>query len=1323
MPTIVKSCEETTLTRSTPPGGVTWYWQSSSGGTSTSNSSASIIRTSGTVYYLRARNNSSGCWSAARTINYTINQKQTWYADFDGDGFGDLSDMKESCTPPDNYVKEAGDNCPDVWGEVNGCLDEDYKLIVFSNENYIYTRSYQKGMTSPGGIKKNEDVLESVVYYDGLGRPKQEVSVRQSPRMQDVVHHIGYDGFGRKDKEYLPFVLGRKGNYGTFRNGNIADSTGGYYQSHYAPDFLGMDISEVNAYSQKEFEASPLNRVKKQAAPGKAWKLSSGHEIEFDYGTNTATEVRRYEVDLTVFESNTAITYIPSLVLNTDIDNGDYKAGKLYKTITYDENHSGTGKDYSTEEFKDKQGRVVLKRTYNNAQRHDTYYVYDAYGNLTYVLPPKAEAHSAKPNATKLKELCYQYVYDGRNRLVEKKIPGKAWEYIVYNKLDQPVLTQDSLLRFDDKWLFTKYDAFGRVAYTGVKKYSNGRKALQHAANNKTFTQYEIQEPTATEYAEVPVFYSNKAIPKTMDELHTINYYDTYVGTAGLSVPATIYGKPRATNTKGLATVSKVRVLGTDHWITSITGYDNKGRVIYTASKNPYLNTTDIVEYKLDFTGKVLESKTTHTKGSNEPIVTIDKFEYDHAGRLIRQLQCINGDCGGSTSGEDLVLNSAVTGTTDKVAGKSIRLTPGFHIKATSSVSFSASISPSGELIAENIYDDLGQLKEKKVGNTPGKPLQTVKYTYNVRGWLKEINDVDNLGNSLFGFQINYNTSRSGAVSPLYNGNIAETYWKTKNDNTLRRYAYTYDALNRITSGLFNNAGSTAKNHYTVKDIAYDKNGNITDLTRAGWQNSDSYTDMDVLDYRYNSTNRLSRVIDTGNKSYGFKDGTNTNNDYTYDANGNLTSDANKGITGIAYNHLNLPTKVTVNNPEHTGNIEYIYGADGVKLKKVAVDNGKTTSIEYANGYIYENGSLAFFSHPEGYVTKENNTFKYMYQYKDHLGNIRLSYANMGTTSAPQLEVIEENNYYPFGLKHRGYNPQTSPLGNSVAQRWKFNGIELEESLGLNLYEMEFRNYDATIGRFMNVDPLAEERISLTPYNFTQNNPVLRIDPLGLLDTYGLEKDGNVVWLDATTYYDENGNEVDRLYAIDDDKNIVESSTDQEYATAKVDEESGKSFLSELASDNTGVDYGVTQSISDAFDVFKFAADNSDVEWSVQGYQLDNDAHSYAVLTSHAENYAGNGYHLGLFGGYEIENLLFDIHSHPKTKGASGYKSKGFPFTGDKNRQYNHKEELDKKGLPLPLYYIYHKPSRNMYRYTPTYGDRFIKNIKKSSDFYTGKYK
>ncbi|SNZ01914.1 hypothetical protein [Flagellimonas pacifica] len=143
-----------------------------------------------------------------------------------------------------------------------------------------------------------------------------------------------------------------------------------------------------------------------------------------------------------------------------------------------------------------------------------------------------------------------------------------------------------------------------------------------------------------------------------------------------------------------------------------------------------------------------------------------------------------------------------------------------------------------------------------------------------------------------------------------------------------------------------------------------------------------------------------------------------TAKEYGYDANGNMTSDRNKGILDIDYNHLNLPTKVAMGG----GTISYIYDAMGTKLKKKVGATGPIT--EYAGNFIYENGNLQFFNHPEGYAASDGNGgYYYVYQYKDHLGNVRLSYMDDNGT----LEIVEENNYYPFGLERIGYNNSIIP--------------------------------------------------------------------------------------------------------------------------------------------------------------------------------------------------------------------------------------------------------------------------------------------------------
>ncbi|MCK5676953.1 MAG: hypothetical protein KAH72_00550 [Flavobacteriaceae bacterium] len=216
----------------------------------------------------------------------------------------------------------------------------------------------------------------------------------------------------------------------------------------------------------------------------------------------------------------------------------------------------------------------------------------------------------------------------------------------------------------------------------------------------------------------------------------------------------------------------------------------------------------------------------------------------------------------------------------------------------------------------------------------------------------------------------------------------------------------------------------------------------------------------------------------------------------------------------ISYNYLNLPAQITFSN----GNIQYIYDAAGVKLKKIVTENSNITIKDYAGNYVYENDQLQFFNHAEGYTTPDGSGgFDYVYQYLDHLGNVRISYSDSdGNGSVSAFEIIEESNYYPFGLKHEGYNSNISSNGNSVAQKFKYNGIELEESLGLNLYEMDVRSYDPAIGRFTSMDPVIHYEFST--YNAFDNNPIVFADPSGANADWipEVDKQGNISYVAET---------------------------------------------------------------------------------------------------------------------------------------------------------------------------------------------------------------
>src|SRR5690606_8258149 len=201
-----------------------------------------------------------------------------------------------------------------------------------------------------------------------------------------------------------------------------------------------------------------------------------------------------------------------------------------------------------------------------------------------------------------------------------------------------------------------------------------------------------------------------------------------------------------------------------------------------------------------------------------------------------------------------------------------------------------------------------------------------------------------------------------------------------------------------------------------------------------------------------------------------------------------MTSDANKGITVIGYNHLNLPDEIVTGS----GTISYVYDALGTKLQKSVSGEGSVT--QYAGNFVYAGSTtvqtLQHFGHPEGYVTPDGmGGYDHVYQYRDHLGNVRLSYsdADLNGSINPSTEILQERNFYPFGLEHRGYNNVVNGTENNYKT---YQGQEINKELGLNWISFKYRNYDPAIGRFMSVDPLTEEYTDWSPYVFSGNRVI-----------------------------------------------------------------------------------------------------------------------------------------------------------------------------------------------------------------------------------------
>jgi len=637
--------------------------------------------------------------------------------------------------------------------------------------------------------------------------------------------------------------------------------------------------------------------------------------------------------------------------------------------------------------------------------------------------------------------------------LIEKKIPGKEKEYFVYDNNDRPVLTQDPNLRSKNLWMFSKFDDFGRVIYTGTYNSSSSQSALQtqldnySTGNNKSNSENRIS--TTNTIGGIALNYDNLAFPNTgINQILTVNYYDDYnfTDTNKPTTPLNVLNQQVTTRTKGLLTSSWVKTLNENTWTKSYSYYDEKANPIKIYTKN-YLGGYTSTESLLDFRGNVDKTVTIHKRLSSSTAITItDNYSYDNTKRLIKQTQKIN--------------NQLI------------------------------------ETIAKNTYDDLGQLIIKEVGGKTNA-LQIVNYDYNIQGSLTQINDINTSlngtgENDLFAFKINFLTNEGTASSnPNYNGNISQTIWKNRHTNQKEAYTYSYDKLNRLNDAGYRkgNALNTGSGNFELHNITFDKNGNIKTLQRKSETNA--MIDNLSYDYTYNAIdkgNQLQLIIDTSVNTTGFTDGHTSGLDYQYDDNGNLTKDLNKNITNIEYNIIDLPKKVTFSNG---ATIEMIYNAAGQKLKKIYKVSGNTTNTYYINGFQYQESQLQFFAQSEGYVYKDGANYKYSYLFSDHLGNNRLSYTDTnGDDFISSTEILTATNYYPMGMVHSG--EFVSGIGSNF--NYKFQSKELQQESGLQMYDFGSRMYDATTGRWFAIDPQSQFG---SPYLAMGNNYINFVDPDG----------------------------------------------------------------------------------------------------------------------------------------------------------------------------------------------------------------------------------
>ena len=911
--------------------------------------------------------------------------------------------------------------------------------------------------------------IDRVQFFDGNGREETEL-IRDFWQSGALATLQTYDTLGHADRKWLPVPV--SGNSYVTPSQIMAQGISRY--------------SNSRPYTESTYLPFPSDSITAVYGPGSQW---AGKGVTDSTFVNTAT----------VGWLNCARFNIGSD--GSLVHQGLVTTGMLLVNKTTDED------GHTQLLFSDAEGKTILSRALLGDTLVDTYYVYDDYGQLCYVLPPEASKVLAAQNGQwslgngTIDQYCYAYRYNDYGECIEKKLPGCESVLMHYDEGGRLVLEQDGNLRQDGLWREILYDRFGRKVLVMTGSVTNPAQWAA-TAGHASFT----GTGTLAGYA------INWEIPSSLNILQ-VNYYDDYdflsIFTAHsdsltyrvMNGYDNKYQGAGLASARGMLTGSATRVLnsgGNGGLLLRSMYYDLHGNLIQSHEQN-HMGGYEHYYYHLTFTGKPLKVMHVHTT-TDTTNTDIYEYTYDNMERLLTATVRHDGA-------------SAVT-------------------------------------LCQNTYNSLGQLATHSLGSSA---QGVISYTYNVRGWPTAITS------SPFKQWLHYQDS-FGTATPCWNGNISAMEWESLDAliayyTTRQSYSYTYDGLNRLTAATYD----PIDYHEWSGDLiqmnepdysctyGYDLNGNITSLTRKGvlrtvkmlstvWISGE----IDHLLMIYDG-NRLRKATDqcaelTYAGAMDFKDGDDQNEEYTYDRNGNMTRDRNKDIYNITYNVLNLPERIEYYDGHE---VQYTYAADGRKLHVSYIlnpyaivddeggieepapdpddpgvpegplgglagmlsgggtpnglrDGGEGDPIQidepdepleaqilmtrdYCSGHIYRNGVLERIENEYGFWADSC----YHYRIADYQGNVRAVISQNG--------VLEEvNGYYPYGGLLGAPATGVQPL--------KYGGKELDRENGLDWLDSQARMYDFIIGRTPTMDPMSEKYYPLSPYLWCAGNPIRLMD-------------------------------------------------------------------------------------------------------------------------------------------------------------------------------------------------------------------------------------
>ena len=890
-------------------------------------------------------------------------------------------------------------------------------------------------------------MMTTVTWLDDFGREESVHQVGFTPSHKTLVSLTEYDGHGRVSKRWLPALATPQ------RVILPGLHTVTYLDAHVRPEDIMPGSSEANLgdgapYSEVIYDGSPLDRPLMEYGSGEAWR-QAGRGILSEHMGNSAGDERLVCHRIEVQASKNDTSFVIS-------SKGLYPDGSLKVVSVTDED----GKETLT--FTDRHGREILSRQVmkegGECQYLDTYSVYDGLDHLLAVIPPALSdrlsiGQSLDPEETE--RYAYLYLYDSKERVCARKLPGIGWIRMEYDDADRLVFTQDGEQRRRGESTFMLYDIHGRECVTGVCGHD--------VPTGNMISGFALAEYVGAGGALDG--YACSGVTLVSPQVMSAFYYDSHAFVddfaTGLPDSLAMYGThiPSLIGRRTGSCLHEVSegISGKKVW--GLVRYDGRGRVSHTEMSYPD-GGWDTEDVEHDFLGSPVRRHLVHRKGT-ETVREDLTYTYDDSERLLEVRHSLNGG------------------------------TP--------------------VLLARNTYDELGRLSGTERG---GNGALSSAYSYSVRSWLTGIDG------SLFKETLHYNDLRSarlGDGNRRFGGDVSSMEWRSGAGTGTRSYDFAYDGLGRLVSADYGEYGDHVTGYGT--SYSYDNMGNLLSLSREGDMTSSLKGIVDNLSMTYDG-NMLASVSDSApapsvTGSADFRDGASMAVEYTYDRNGNMTSDLNRRISSVSYNRQNRPVRI-----KHSGGTEtFTYLPDGTKRERTAL--GKDWSLsrtEYRGNLVCADDSLKYILFDGGLIAMDGSSPEYLFFLRDHLGSVRVVARSDG-------KVVQVNHYYPYGMAYASgrmsgnaeAHPVTGEGGNVIdgdleigggtggmelarpgaSQPYRFLGNELYTSNSLGLYDFSARMYDPALGRFLSVDPMAEGYRHLSPYAYCAGNPVVYADKDG----------------------------------------------------------------------------------------------------------------------------------------------------------------------------------------------------------------------------------